>query len=362
MKTFLLSLCLLIANISNAQRDPITPDPINVEGYIRGDPKEAKPGGSDGGSGKKETGGKKNPPKSERNTKISINGETFVVSKEGEKNITEFIQTYSVNENVGGFVAVIAAIYSLFDVFTLDNNIPVEISVKIKLNTLDTKELITKLSSPNIWNRAVRTRAIENCESEETNAIANGKWREAEMWIKIRDIFANPERYKEGGIKYNEKEKKLEVRSLPATAYRSISGFDLELTALDKTNLLLLYDYLMGVPSSRDFIFYADFILQLKNINTINPHLTARDKIYLNYALLSLSSQNKNFLASLFHNNSIHKNQNYELWNTLKIYLYEDKWNSGRVPDTSIDSLGFWNDDLPVQSDIVTGEFPIIKH
>jgi len=292
-----------------------------------------------------------------RKAKITINGETYNVTTDTEKRLSEFITTYKTNGNVGSFVSAVASIFSIFDLFNLESSYPT-IDAVFKLSSFDSEEVLTRLSAPSIWNRAWRAQAASYCESEMFTALSKGLNKDAQMWLRIRDIISNPEKYKGGGIKYNHNENKLMFRSYPAESYRSIAGFDLELTDMDINQLGYLTSYLMYFPQSRDYLIYADFIYDLKKPKTEFKQLTARDKMILNYSLLGLNQNAKQYLDNAFSINSTHPYQSYSFWSTLKKYLYLDTWSNGFVPDIEIDHLGFYNDEPFNNSDLVTGEYP----
>jgi hypothetical protein len=335
---------------------------INVE-YGGRAAERPEPGGR-GGSDRDSRGNNQGTSKptsstqpSERKSKVTINGETFSVTTDTEKRLSEFITTYKTNGNVGSFVSAVASIFSLFDLFNLETSYP-SIDAVFKLSTFNSEEVITKLAAPNIWNRAWRSQAASYCESEWFTALSKGKNKDAQMWLRIRDIISNPERYKGGGIKYNNKENKVIFRSYPAEAYRSIAGFELDLTDMDINQLGYLTSYLMYFPQSRDYLIYADYIYDLKKPKTEFKQITARDKMILNYALLGLNQNAKLYLDNVFVINSTHPNQTYQFWSTLKKYLYQDVWSNGRVPDVDTDQLGFYNDEPFNNSDLVTGQYP----
>ncbi|MEY3499225.1 MAG: hypothetical protein RL308_894 [Bacteroidota bacterium] len=293
----------------------------------------------------------------ERKTTVVINGEEFTVSRDTEKRLTDFINTYKTNGNVGEFVATVASVFSAFGLFDLTSSIPTADAV-LKLATFGSEEVLTRLSAPSIWNRAWRGQAASFCESEWFTALNQGKTKDAQMWLRLRDIIANPERYKNGGMKYNHQEKKLMLRSYPAEAYRNIAGFDIELTDMDINQLGFLTNYLMYFPQSRDYIIYADYIYDLGKPKNKFKKITARDKMFLNLALLGLNQASKNFLENAFITNSINPNQSYRFWSALKTYLYVDKWDNGGAPDSEIDFLGFPKYELPYNSDLVSGQYP----
>lgn len=334
---------------------------INVEYGGRG-PERPEPGGRGGGgegsrTGRSGSNRNSQTTSSERKAKVTINGETFNVSTDTEKRLSDFINTYKTNGNVGSFVSAVASIFSLFDLFNLENSYPT-IDAVFKLSSFNSEEVLTRLSAPSIWNRAWRAQAASYCESEMFTALFKGKNKDAQMWLRIRDIIANPERYKDGGIKYNHQEKKLMFRSYPSEAYRSIAGFELELTDMDINQLGYLTSYLMYFPQARDYLIYADYIYDLKKPKTAFKQISARDKMILNYALLGLHQNAKIYLDNAFSTNSIHPHQTYRFWSTLKQYLHQDTWNNGRVPDTDTDQLGFYNNEPFNNSDLVTGQYP----
>lgn len=294
---------------------------------------------------------------SERKAKVTINGETFNVTMDTEKRLSEFITTYKTNGNVGSFVSAVASIFSIFDLFNIESSYPT-IDAVFKLSFFDSEEVLTRLSAPSVWNRAWRAQAASYCESEMFTALSKGKNKDAQMWLRIRDIISNPERYKGGGIKYNHKENKLMFRSYPAEAYRSIAGFEVELTEMDINQLGYLTSYLMYFPQSRDYLIYADFIYDLNKSKTEFKKLTARDKMILNYALLGLNQNAKQYVDNGFSINSTHPNQTYRFWSTLKKYLYQDTWSNGFALDIETDQLGFYNDEPFNNSDLVTGVYP----
>ncbi|MFC3157112.1 hypothetical protein SAMN05443633_11287 [Chryseobacterium arachidis] len=312
---------------------------------------EARGGGNSRSGSKKAT--------STRKSKVSINGEEFLVSADAEKRVAEFIDHYKTNGTVGKYVAAVASIFSLFDLFTLEKGFS-NLDARFKLSTFSSEEVLLSLSAPDRWNRSWRAQAVGLIEENLINSIKN-KDQEHKMWLRIRDIIANPERYKEGGMKYNHSEKKLMFRSYPAEAYRSIAGFDFDLTEFDLNQLGLLTDYLMYFPQSRDYLIYADYIYNFGNKKSDFNRLSARDKMLLNYALLNLNKESKNYLGNAFSKNSSHKDLTSKFWSTLSKFLYSESWSNGMATDSEIDDLGFFTDEPFSKSDLVTGQYPTMN-
>jgi hypothetical protein len=348
---------LLITNVIYSQREVVTPDPIDVHGYVGG---ENRGNGSNGGNGGNRGNGGKTTSRpstttTERQSVITVNGKTFTISAQTEASIYDFLAQHRNVSNLGSIVTTISAFFSMFDLFKINASTP-ELSAYSQMNDALAKELILKLSAPGIWNRMVRAKAAEFCEEMQRTAIITGKRADAEVWTRLRDVMANPERYKDGGIKFDKINNKIILRSLPAMEFRDLPGFDFDVKPVDKSNLITLYNYLMQYTKSRDYIFYVDYM-----INFTNPYsytLNERDKLFLNYALLTLSDNNKKYLRNMFIQNCQDGNQTFQLWNSLREFLYEEKWRSWKVGDNNMDELGFYTDDLPEQSDIVTGEYP----
>lgn len=358
-----LLLLLLLSLRAAAQppgRDPITPDPIDVDVPYGG---EREPGGKEYGGrgverpGTGKPGGKTPSTPVSRKATIQINGQTFTISADAESRVKDFFRNYKDQTQVGGFVAAIASIFTLFDLFNINSEFPA-IDVIFKTATFDANEVVLKLSAVNVWNRAMRAQAAGIIESEMALALARGQTQEAKMWRMLRDIIANPERYQNGGIKWDAKEKKLMLRSLPAEAYRSVAGFTETLTPADISQLGALTNTLTYYAASRDFIIYADYIYELHLPYARFQKITMHDRMLLNKALLVLPPGVKNYLDGAMLHNAGNPSMTYALWSKLRKFLANEEWNMGRVPDVSIDALGFTNDDLPQQSDLVLGQYP----
>ena len=293
----------------------------------------------------------------ERKVSVTVNGMNFSVSKNTELRLAQFLNEYNATSTVGGFVAAIASIFSIFELFNIDQSFPA-VDAIFKLSSFNADEVVTRLSIPSDWNRALRSQAASYCEQEMVTALSNRKFNDARMWLRIRDIISNPERYQNGGIKYDRQNNKLLMRSYPAEAYRNIAGFQESFTNLDINQLGMLTNYLMLFPQSRDYIIYADFIFALGELQNKFEKLTTRDKLYLNKALLSLPASAKSYLNNAFLVNAGNQSLTSKFWFELRKYLYQEKWNNGYALDSQSDELGFEMDELPKQSDIVWGNYP----
>jgi len=313
----------------------------------------SKQGGRDGG---RISNGAKTP--TARKSTVEINGQKFLVSADAEKRISTFLNSYKGHSQVGQIVAAIASFFSLADIFSnLDKDFPL-LDASYRSATFNADEVILKLSTVSAYNRALRAQAVEIVEGEMGTAILKGQTNEAKMWALLRDILANPERYQNGGIKWDPKGKSLINRAPVASAYRSIAGFDSQLSAADIQQLGRLTNILMYYASSRDFIVNADYIYDLKKDPTTFPKITLRDRMILNKALLTMPDDMKIYLSNAMQFNASQSAMNYNFWSKLKSFLYSDGWNTYIAVDSNLDSLGFPQDEEIYASDLVTGEYP----
>lgn len=356
--TAITSVVVLLPVLVNAQGHEVyAGEMINVE-YGGRAPERPDPGGrggsdrspSDIGAGK--TGTSDSSPKSEQ-TLVSFNGETFIVSEESKARLVDFLESYRTSEKVGGFFAAVASIFSLFGLFNLDSAVP-NVDAMFRIQSFNAEEVLVILSAPNTWNLALRAQAAAYCEQEMGSALFQKREKDAQMWLRLRDIFANPERYRNGGLQI--KDNKLMLRSFPAEAYRSIAGFSAPLTAADQQELGVLTNYLLLSPETRDYIIYADYIYGLARNEALQ--LSMRDDMYLNLALLRLDQGIWSRLDKVFRANSLAPQHSYEFWAKLQIFLRKRAWNYGLAVDSEVDPLGFATDELPNPSDLVTGKYP----
>lgn len=319
-----------------------------------------EPGGRGNGGGGGEAGrngrgrGRGGAATRERPVAVTINGETFAVSEDAEARLKDFLTTYSTNGTVGSFVAATAAVFSAFGLFSIDNSFPA-VQAAFKLQSFDADEVLLTLTAPSIWNRAWRAQAVAFCEAEASLAVARRRSNESRMWLHVRDVIANPERYLEGGIQYAPGENRLMLRSLPGEGFRSIAGLDYELTPLDREQLGRLTHVLMSFPASRDYLITADYIQDLGSFRTISK----RDKMLLNLALLGLPPGVKAWLEQGFQVNASHARTTNAFWWMLARYRHVEDWENMRGLAGFVDILGFPTNDVPPQSDIVWGEYPV---
>ena len=358
----ILSVCL--PNVVHAQKESYSGPMIHVDGHVpdRPSPPNRDYGGGRGGGdagNRGQTPGTRGHPGSRvaapavRKVSVTLNGQTFHVSKEAEATLSDFLKTHQNHGNAGSIVAAIGSVFSLFGLLSLDNTVPAY-DAALKLDTFDSKEVIVRLTAPGIWARFMRSRAAEICDTEYLRALTSNRVGDAKMWAHLRDVFANPERYKDGGLKYNRSPQSVELRKLPGESGREFDGFRYGLTGHDRVALSSLASFLFGNVASRDFLMQADFMFALHPTNVSMKPLSHLDRYLLNRALLATEESLKQPLERYFDTLSRHPTLTHSFWITLKKFVRNEAWDEDHLV------LAGTSDDRPEQSDLITGDYPAV--
>jgi hypothetical protein len=318
--------------------------------------------GGRGGNGNANQNGKNsntastNTVTSGRRTTISINGETFSVSPDTERRVKEFIDTYKSNGNVGNIVTAVAAFFSLFDLFSIEKSYS-DLHARYKSGTFNPDEILAILSAGDTWSRAWRAQAVAFCEQEYGLAIQQSRFQDAKMWVRLRDIIANPTGYQNGGIKFDPAKKSVSIRSYPFDGFRSVAGMATPLSVNDAEPLRNLSNFLSKFPAARDFLIYADYVTWLNNDSLTTKPISKRDLMILNKAIISLHPAAKDYVRHFFNLYSNTQGMTQEFWSSMTQYTFSD-YHKMQGLDSMEDQLGFFMLDVISNSDIVYGQYP----
>ena len=333
-------------------------DPINVHADAHDKPEAGNHGGGAGNShaGNK-PGSKSSTTANPAKVTVTIGSSSFQVSNTAQTRLKDFIAEYRATNNYGSIVSAIASAFAMFNLLAIDSTTPIpEATLNVTQTSFDTEELVVQLSAVSIWNGAMRTQAIAHVELQMASAASRpGANQEFRMWQALRDLLANPERYKGGGIKYDRASDKIIMRAAPGERYRGIAGSPV--TDIDRMALRDLTNLLITFGPSRDYVMQTDYIYYLQSLNGELKNLSVRDELLLNKALLTLGKNSRDYLDQRFLDLSITKGASYSLWKKLRGFLVKESWNPhpGLASDSYIDELGF-EDDMPQQSDIVSAK------
>lgn len=296
---------------------------------------------------------------------VRINGRTFQVSAAARERLTVWLKDNIPAAKAGMWVAVVAAVMQLWGFVTLDGD---DLSQSWDLaeaihdvRQTDIDELVTQLSAPDIWNRAVRAQMAGMLEYEIYDAYKRNAREEMRMWQHLRDVIAHPERYQGQGIQLDQEEDEapaLRVRG-PAgerlraeTAWRGLNGYD-------QQQLAALTNVLWHFPASRDLIASADYLARLEPAQGAIGDISKRDRMLINEALLSLPPQVLWQVRNANSTNASHPMMSRAMWSDLSAMGWRQVWRDDTIawltPDA--DDLGFIDDD-PEISDLVTGAYP----
>lgn len=185
------------------------------------------------------------------------------------------------------------------------------------------------------------------------------------MWLHLRDIILNYERYEDGGIRVErdglKKEAlaaptklldgtntvKLKLRALTGEQYRSIAGLSGPFNWQDQDQLAKLISTISNYTAASDYIETADFPFYLDFSKRKLPPISQRDLMLLNKALLTLDDQARTQLRIVFNQFANQPSFNNELWQTLAKYTEGEHWHGllpGQPLNSEQDELGFWDD------------------
>lgn len=291
---------------------------------------------------------------------VKINNKQYPISQDGRERLIAFLDHYKSYVAGARIAAAAAVIYHLFGIM---GGFDIKKPEDVESLMFDLKETLVVFSAPGIVADAFRALAMSYCDSEFLTAVSKGQDRDAAFWRQLRDIFANPERYENGGIKYDFNEKNIKLRGPAGERYRNTVIFNDQFTRLDQAQLALLSNILWSDPRARDFIIQADYIFSLRPSGKPLDPMSLRDQLLLNQAMFRLHPSWKRMINQSLEVNSQYPGLTHQFWRRLKKYLVEEEaWQSGEYQaarhDPVEDELGF-EDDMPYQSSpVALGLYP----
>lgn len=369
-KTLVVVLLVSASTSAEAQRDVTIEfhDAIDVTADRRGDRHTNADRPTDGGGGNSRSGrigNRGNALPARPTITVKIGQAAFNVSPEANRRLAEIIELRQTNGMVGSIVAAVASAYSLFSVMDVDPRTAWGAAESIynpASTAFDPDELATQLAAPGIWNRFVRSQTVAMIELEILEAAQKNRRDEMKMWQLFRDIIANPERYQNGGIKYDRQTRSIQTRNPAAESYRAERGSDV--VDADRLGFIELTNELMTAASARDYLMQSDYIWHLNPGNGPLTSISRRDLLLMNAAMQSLSPQAKQYLDQRLYQTAIRAGTTYSFWQRLRSFLqnsYAWQEHPGSAGDTPMpDELGF-SEDMPSNSDIVYGEYPKVQ-
>lgn len=283
---------------------------------------------------------------------VTIGGETFSVSPTASANLLGFLNEYQQYKDVSSLVGAMATLFSILGLVSIDAQAPLHDAVlKISAGTGD--DIAVQLAVLGTLNEALRAKAVNECLRQmAAAAMKPGGTQEAKMWRSMRDVIANPERYKNGGIKFD-KNGGVQLRALPVQKFNATPGA--KLNNSDIVALGMLTNSLLQKGAAADYLSQADYFLTMKTTDDEFP-LTLRDEYYLNIALFALPSADKAAARNFIVARQWAPGTSLQFWKMLEKFTVDGDAYSERTGGMSVDSwtdpLGF-EDDYPNNSDLV---------
>ncbi|RKH56483.1 hypothetical protein [Corallococcus aberystwythensis] len=282
------------------------------------------------------------------------------------------IKDFRVANNVGGAVLGFTAFLRLFGLYNVDAE-RAQLDALLKIGFSDHVEqhlgkapdgTVALLSAPNTWGQVSRDTFARLLQYEALNAANRGEREERQMWLHLRDIILNYERYEDGGIRFDSENfsadepvtparlldgantPKLMLRSMPGENHRSVAGIEGPFSWADLDQLARLCSVLSYDAQAADYLATADFTMDLDFTRGAMPRISKRDAYLLNHALLSVDDATRSRLRQAFRANKNNSLLASQLWSKLYKFLDGESWYGAiRIAgDSEQDRFGFWHD------------------
>lgn len=327
---------------------------IHGEPVDHGEPAHNEaPGGTGEHSGGSGSAGKAGAPK---DVEITLGPTVVKFSPAVRTEVVSLLSEYEKDNVLSVAAGGIAAIFSIYGLAEINASLP-RISGTLKgLSNPDggVSEAIIALSATDNLSRLARGKAARALDALMLKAATQkGGSNDFKVLRQIRGILLNPQRYKDGGIKYDKPARKLILRSDPGERFRGIAGATIG--PADLQGLQNMTNSLLNLPGPASFLLQADYILALSPDNAPPTSISLRDLMIINEALLSLNGAAKSQVSVMAKNAGNAPGRNKWLWDEISLYPFGIAWNTNATYFNSPqyeDPLGFPDDALSV-SDLV---------
>lgn len=317
------------------------------------------------------------PQQEKRPIRAVIDGKRYGVTVNAQKRLAALVRDYRITSTVGKTVSAFAAFLHLFGIFETED-VPGDLAgaLKIGLNDPfamagDSDATVHFLSAPYLWDKTMRDSMGRVLQYEALDAEKRGETEERKMWLHLRDIILNYERYENDGIQIDRDDKRrgdidsiddvtfpaaqpyrIMLRAMPGEKYRSIASIEGPFEWQEQDQLLRMVASLSTFPAASDMLATADFTLNLDYMRSKLESVSKRDLMLLNRALRSLPPHIREAYRQTFLANKNVPTSNKALWEALaQSTLHDDYWNWNATFDEVqggpfVDALGFPTDDV----------------
>lgn len=309
-----------------------------------------------------------------RPLRVQINGKQYGVTVDAKNRLAAAINEYKNVNDVGASVLGFAAFLRLFDLWwikpsdveRIDSLLKVALVDPISATSSDKPDgVVTLLSAPSTWSITARDTFARLLQLEALNAERRGEQEEKQMWLHLRDIILNYERYEDGGIRFENtgfprdasllpktlleggNKAKLKLRAIAGEQYRSVAGISGPFSHYDKETLARLVSSISNHIAASDYLSTADFPAYLGNGGQALPSISRRDLLLLNKSLLALDLAVRRDLRVAISQIANHPHSHPQLWQALASYTQGEHWHGlfpGMPLQSEQDELDFWDD------------------